>query len=41
MLSIQILAFLVVLTTAAPTSSRLSYSDHGASWGSLCAAGLS
>ena len=39
-ITIQIIALIVALATAGPTTSRLSYADHGASWGSLCAAGL-
>lgn len=40
MISIQISALLVTLSTAQLTSQRLSYKDHGLTWGSLCSAGL-
>jgi len=36
------LLLLLALATAGPaTTTRLSYLDHGISWGSLCSAGLS
>jgi hypothetical protein len=40
-ISIQTCAVIAAIATAAPVTSMLSYADHGASWGSLCSAGLS
>lgn len=38
--TIQTCALLIASVKAGAVSSRLSYADHGASWGSLCSAGL-
>jgi len=37
---IQTCALLTSVVYSGVVSNRLSYADHGASWGSLCSAGL-